>query len=180
MKNENRYQLLIWAIVVLAVMNISTIVTLVYHKYQSGQENPVTNDPKLAELNADRFSGRYFRDELKLDNLQMEKFKVINPAFRPKAKWITLELAEKRKEMLREMVATPSDTIRLNNLSDSIGLLHSRLKKITFQYYLELKGICTKEQQIRLEKIFGEMFTNDVPLGSSGKGGPTGWQGGRR
>ena len=181
MKTENKYSMMFWAIVVLAVMNVSTIVTIVYHKVQSDKE--VINsgaDEKQIEADSERFSGRYFRDKLNLNSEQMEKFKVINPVFRPKARFITIELAEKRKQMLVEMAAAKSDTSRLNALSDSIGQLHSELKKITYRYYLEIKDICNSEQQVKLERIFGEMFTNDSPLGSAGKGGPRGWQQGKR
>jgi hypothetical protein len=180
MKTENKNSLLIWAIVVLAIMNVSTIITVLYHKYQSDRIISSTVDAKQAEIDSEQFSGRYFRDELNMSNAQMEKFKVINPAFRPKARFITIELAEKRKQMLVEMATAKSDTSRLNALSDSIGQLHSELKRITYRYYLEIKDICNSEQQVKLEKIFGEMFSNDTPIGSSGKGGPRGWQHGRR
>ncbi|MEI7828628.1 MAG: periplasmic heavy metal sensor [Prolixibacteraceae bacterium] len=181
MKAENRNSILVWAIVVLAVMNISTILTVMYHKFQSDKAVVVTSvDTKQAEADSEKFSGRYFRDQLNLNSDQMEKFKAINPAFRPKARNITLELANQRKEMLAEMAAIQSDTSRLNVLSDSIGRLHSDLKKISYRYYLGIKSICDPEQQRKLEQIFSEMFSNDSPMGSSGKGGQKGWQGGRR
>jgi len=172
---------MIWAIVILAVMNISTLVTILYHKYQSDKTVTVsTSDPKQLETDSEKFSGRYFRDQLNLSSKQMDKFKEINPVFRPKARYITIELAEKRKQMLVEMAAAKSDTTRLNALSDSIGQLHSDLKKITYRYYLEIKGICIPEQQRKLEQIFGEMFTNDLQLGYPGNGGPRGGRQGRR
>jgi len=181
MKAENKNSKLVWAIVVLAVMNVSTILTVVYHKVKSNQtEVAQSSDTKQLEADAEKFSGRYFRDQLNLSSDQMEKFKVINPTFRPKARNITIELANKRKEMLAEMAALKSDTSRLNALSDSIGRLHSDLKKISYKYYLGIKSICDQEQQRKLEQIFSEMFSTDATMGSSGKGGPKGWQGGRR
>ena len=181
MKAENKNSKLVWAIVVLAVMNVSTILTVVFHKVQSNQtEVAKSADTKQSEADAEKFSGRYFRDQLNLSSDQMDKFKVINPTFRPKARNITIELANKRKEMLAEMAALKSDTSRLNALSDSIGQLHCDLKKISYKYYLGIKSICDQEQQRKLEQIFSEMFGNDSPLGSSGKGGPNGRQQGRR
>ena len=172
---------MVWAIVILAVMNISIVATIIYHKYQLAKtETNSVSDQKKLEADSEKFSGRYFRDQLNLSSEQMDKFKEINPVFRPKARYITIELAEKRKQMLIEMAAAESDTTRLNALSDSIGLLHSNLKKITYRYYLEIKSICDQEQQRKLEQIFGEMFTNDSPMGYPGKGGPRGWQKGRR
>jgi hypothetical protein len=152
-----------------------------YHKYQSDKTETVsTSDPKQLETDSEKFSGRYFRDQLNLNSEQMDIFREMNPVFRPKARYITIELAEKRKQMLVEMSAVNSDTTRLNALSDSIGQLHSDLKKITYRYYLEIKGICSPDQQRKLEQIFGEMFTNDSQLGSPGSGGPRGRQQGRR
>jgi len=181
MKEENRNSMMVWAIVLLAVMNISTILTVVYHKVQSDKAEVGSGAVTIAtETDSEKFSGRYFRDQLNLNNDQMEKFKEINPVFRPKARNITLELAKIRKAMLVEMAAVKSDTAKLNAYSDSIGYLHSELKKITYRYFMEIKSNCNLEQQKRLEQIFGEMFTNDASLGSSGKGGPRGWQQGRR
>ena len=181
MKAENKNSMMVWAIVVLAVMNISTILTVVYHKVQANQTKVAQSaDSKQPEADSEKFSGRYFRDQLNLSGDQMEKFKTINPAFRPRARNITIELASKRKEMLAEMAAIKSDTSRLNALSDSIGQLHSDLKKISYEYYLGIKSICDQEQQRKLEQIFSEMFGSDSPLGSSGKGGQNGRQQGRR
>jgi len=181
MKTGNKFSLMIWAIVILAVMNVSTLVTIMYHKYQSDKIETISgSDPKQLETDSEKFSGRFFRDQLNLNREQMDKFKKINPVFRPKARDITIELAEKRKQMLIEMAADKSDTTRLNAISDSIGQLHSNLKKITYKYYLQIKGICDPEQQRKLEQIFGEMFTNDSQLGYPGKGGQRGWQQGRR
>jgi Spy/CpxP family protein refolding chaperone len=181
MKSENKHNLMVWAIVALAVMNISTLVTILYHQHQSGKnETGLLQDPKQLEANAGKFSGRYFRDQLNLTNEQMEKFREINSVFRIKARDITIELALKRKQMLVEMAALKNDTSKLNALSDSIGHLHSNLKKITYHYYLEIKSICNPEQQRKLEQLFGEMFTNDAPMGFPGRGGPRGRQQGNR
>ena len=180
MKTENKYSLMVWAIVILALMNISTLASIMYHKYQSEKTVTIsTSDQKQLEADSEKFSGRYFRDQLNLSGDQMDKFKEINPAFRLKARNITIELAEKRKQMLIEMAGEKGDTLRLNALSDSIGQLHSDLKRITYRYYVEIKSICDQEQQKKLEQIFGEMFTNDLPMGYPGKGGPRGWQHGR-
>jgi hypothetical protein len=54
-------------------------------------------------------------------------------------------------------------------LSDSIGMLHSELKKITYSYYLEFKRISTPEQKEKLNEIFSRMFEGEIPAGQ-GKG----------
>jgi hypothetical protein len=82
MKAENKHNLMVWAIVVLAVMNISTLATILYHQYQSGKMeiNPVS-DQKQLEADAEKFSGRYFRDQLSLSSEQMDRFRDFNPDY---------------------------------------------------------------------------------------------------
>jgi Spy/CpxP family protein refolding chaperone len=181
MKAENKHNLMVWAIVVLAVMNISTLATILYHQYQSKETSiNTTQAEQQLETNAERFSGRYFRDKLDLNSDQMDKFREFNPVFRQQARAITLELASLRKQMLAEMTAPNSDTSTLNALSDSIGYLHGNLKKLTYKYYLDMKSICNTAQQKQLEQLFSKMFTNDAPMGFPGKGGRGGGQHGRR
>jgi Spy/CpxP family protein refolding chaperone len=181
MKSENNYSLKVWTIVILAALNISTLATIIYNRYElSKTETLSQSDPKQSELISEKFSGRYFRDQLSLSRDQMDEFIIINPVFRQKAHSITVGLALKRKQMLSEMSAVQSDTLRLNALSDSIGLLHSNLKKVTYKYYLDIKNICDPEQQQKLEQIFSEMFSNDSPIGHPGIGGTKGRQQGRR
>jgi hypothetical protein len=50
-------------------------------------------------------------------------------------------------------------------LSDSIGMLHSELKKITYTYYLDFKRISTPEQQQKLKEIFWLIFEGEIPAG---------------
>jgi Spy/CpxP family protein refolding chaperone len=179
MKADNKNQLIIWAIVILAVMNVSTIATILYRKYQPEKTITVT-DQKQLEADSEKFSGRYFRDKLNLNREQMDKFWNMNHIFRPIARDITIELTQKRKQMLIEMSASVNDTIKLNALSDSIGQLHSDLKKVTYKYYIEIKTICDTVQQRKLKELFGEMFTNDSQLGFQGSGGQKVRQQGRR
>jgi len=181
MKIENKQNLMVWAIIVLVIMNLSTIITIAYHQRQSDKSVvSTTADPKQLEVNADKFNGRFFRNQLNFSDEQMEKFRQINPLFRPKVRDITIELAQKRKQMLQEMSAVNCDTIRLNALSDSIGYLHSNLKKLTYRYYLDIKGICNSEQQKNLELLFSDVFNNDVSVSSPGQGGQRGRQYGRQ
>jgi hypothetical protein len=181
MKSENKHSLMVWAIVVLAVMNLSTLATILYHQYQSKPRGvKQTQVQQQLEADSERFSGRYFRDKLNLNSDQMGKFREFNPVFRHQARAITLELASLRKQMLMEMSSAKSDSVHLNMLSDSIGYLHSNLKKLTYRYYLDLKSLCNAEQQIQLEQLFNEMFTNDLQMGFPGRRGQGGPQHGKR
>jgi len=77
--------------------------------YQTGKPDvgPAQAQRQL-ETDAEKFSGRYFRDKLNLNSDQMAKFREFNPVFRQQARAITIELAAKRKQMLAEMAAAKS------------------------------------------------------------------------
>lgn len=176
MKTVKRNSWMVWAIAALAILNITTLITVIYQKNRVIREEAITvTDSDKTESASVLYSTRYFRDELNLTKEQMSKFSQFNPEFRQGARAINLQLTEKRIEMLNEMAETNSDTARLNALSDSIGFLHSRLKKVTYMYYLNFKSICDQEQQKKLEQLFAEMFNNDTQMLQNGRGG----QGGR-
>jgi len=177
MKTENKYSLLVWAIVILAVMNLTTVITLIYHQHRAEtKEAAPVMEPVISENASAKFSGRYFRDHLGLNSSQMARFAEFNPEFRQNAWNINMEMANIRRHMLTELTMENSDSSRLNMLSDSIGYLHAKLKKLTCRYYMDFKKICDKQQQEKLEQLFGEMFSTDIQPGQFGRRGP-GWRG---
>lgn len=168
MKKENKYSVMAWAIVILAVLNVTTLATILYHAY--GENDIAPTLLKQDSTENESFSGCYFRDKLSLDSIQMNNFREFNHEFRIQARNTAFELQEKRNRMFILMTGPGSDTAGLNMLSDSIGYLHSRLKKLTYRYYLDMKAICSEEQQQQLEELFREVFTADQQLGPGRRG----------
>lgn len=171
MKAKNNKEWMVWAIISLAILNISTIITVVYqsNKTKQIQALPPT-DQIQTESTSLQYSGRYFGDQLNLDEKQMNIYNEFNPDFRRQALDINVELNRKRNQMLTEMATKNYDTNYLNMLSDSIGFLHARLKKVTYRYYLDIKDICDQQQQEKLKILFNDMFTTDIPQGRNGNG----------
>jgi hypothetical protein len=168
-----------WGIVFLILLNISTILNVIYRRNQTSKLRIAAKE-KTSESASVRFSERYFRDYLGFSQHQMSRFHEFNPVFRNKVRSINSELAGQRYRMLVEMSAGSVDTVRLNQLCDSIGYMHACLKRHTYRYYLELKSICEKQQKEKLEKLFGEMFAGDSQIGLHGQGGRMGRQRGRQ
>lgn len=162
MRTERRYPWMIWAIVALALMNVTTFATILVRTDRTVKSG-LSRLPEQTESESSsvRYSGRYFRDHLNLTRQQMSRFTEFNPEFRKNAREINISLAGLRQQMMMEMATETSDTMKLNEISDSIGRLHSRLKKITWEYYLDFKEICNKDQEAKLEEIFASMFTVD-------------------
>jgi hypothetical protein len=181
MKTENKKGWMLWAIVILAIMYFSTFLTIIIHSKNTIQSDTITRPEQVQSDSASQgYSGRYFRDQLNLSRFQMDRFNDFNPVFRQQAREIYIELTKKRDRMLTEMAAQNSDKIKLDMLSDSIGYLHANLKKLTYIYYMDIKNLCNKEQQEKLEQLFGEMFASDLSMGRQGRGGQNGRRFGRR
>ncbi len=180
-KPENLHGWLIWIIVLLALMNAATIVTVIFNRNRFEKEKTVTV-PGRAQLSASpaNYSGGYFRDELGLNEEQMIKFVEINPLFREQVWNINNNLNLLRQRMFTEMSAGNPDPEKLDLYADSIGIMHSDLKKATYRYYLGLKNICDSQQRIKLEKLFGGMFISERGMGQHGRGVRAGRNRGRQ
>ena len=162
MNPTQKNRILIWLIVVLAATNLSTLGSFYYHRL---------NEQKTARQAADeqtKIPGeqrtRFFRDELNLTNDQLEQFRAVNRNFNRMARGIETRLAELQKAMIDELGRSNPDTAQLDNIAKEIGENHHELKKVTITFYLDLKTICTEEQQVRLHDIFQSMLDKDSQI----------------
>lgn len=160
-KTQNK-GILIWIIVILAVTNISTLGTIIYHS--CFQEDIVQeNSPEPINI-PDGYLGRFFRDELKLNFEQHQQFRTFRQHFHQEANLVTDKMNINRKELMLELGKEKSDTAYLEKLAEEIGDLHADLKHLTFGYYLEMKNVCTEEQKEKLFQIFSSMTNQGAEM----------------
>ena len=153
-------KILIWIIIILLATNIATITTIIYHSYTDDYN---TYKPEKIRI-PDYKLGRFIRDELDLTKEQHEQFRSFRKDFHVEASKIAKQLKTKRSEMLNDLSVENSDTIRLHEIADEIGLLHRELKHLTFEYYLNLKNICNEQQRADLYKVFKTMHNSKWEL----------------
>ena len=173
MTPNSKYRALIWIIVILIATNLSTIGSFYYHRIAELK----AVDSKLEEQTTlpGQQRARFFRDELNLNADQTDQFRDINRTFNRTARGTEMELAILRKEFVDELGATNPDSIKLDQLALEIGNAHRELKKVTTTFYLDMKKICTAEQQTKLHSIFQSMLNKDSQINLPRPGG----QGGR-
>jgi len=159
----NKKSILIWLVVILVFLNVSTIATILYHNYQEKieKQNIVLDTQGQNPLN-----GRYFRQTLEFSDSQMEVFREVNREFRPNANRIILKIDSLKKEMFVEIKKTVSDTIKLNALALETGNLHAELKRETNRFYLKIKTVCTPSQLEKLQDAFSPLFRNESCTGN--------------
>ena len=161
MKPELKIKILSWAVVALALLNLSTVAGIYYYLHT----DQISEDNIRLEMNFVQMSGRDFRDSLKLSPQQMDEFRPINNKFRRSARDFKISLDKARDEMFIELNKDNPDLEICNKLSAEMGRLHKDLKEITCLYYLDVKQLCDTEQKKKLEKLFAPVFTSEYGFG---------------
>jgi len=159
MNATNRYRILIWIIVILVATNLSTIGSFYYHQMTEAKTPETKQEGQNAIPGEQRT--RFFRDELKLDTVQIDQFREINRTFNRTARGIETNLTQLREELINELGTQNPDSARLNQMAVDVGNNHRELKQVTTTFYLDMKKICTAEQQAKLHEIFQSMLNKD-------------------
>ena len=157
MNATNKYRILIWIIVILVATNLSTIGSFYYHRMSEAKETKKVDQKAIPGEQRTRF----FRDELNLDAEQLDQFREINRTFNRTARSIEMNLAQLREDLITELGTQKPDSTRLNQMATEVGNNHRELKQVTTTFYLDMKKICTAEQQAKLHEIFQSMLNKD-------------------
>ena len=152
----SKYRILIWLIIILLIINISAITTI-FLGINIRDKKDVRQLPPKTEHHR-HHDGRFFDGSLNLSEEQHQQFKKAKHKFYSEAKKIAGQMHKKRVEFINELASDETDTLKLQEIANEIGMLHSKLKFQTYKHYLDMKSICTKEQEEKLIKIFKSML----------------------
>jgi len=159
MNSTNKYRILIWIIVILVATNLSTIGSFYYHRMMEA-ETPETKQGGLNAIPGEQRT-RFFRDQLNLNAEQLDQFREINRTFNRTARSIETNLAQLREDLIKVLGTQNPDSTRLDQMAIEVGNNHRELKQVTTTFYLDMKKICTSEQQAKLHEIFQSMLNKD-------------------
>lgn len=159
MNPTNKYRSLIWIIVILIATNLSTIGSFYYHRMTETKRSETKQDDQKVIPGEQRT--RFFRDQLNLNAEQLGQFREINRTFNHTARGIETNLAQLREDMINELGTQNPDSTRLNQMAAEVGNNHRDLKQVTITFYLNMKKICTAEQQAKLHELFQSMLNKE-------------------
>lgn len=165
MKQETKSRLLIFSVIILALLNISTIATIVIGNRNIKRDESIVIDPESSPIN-----GRFLRQELSLSNDQMEIFREESRKLRQSANSFIGNMNHYKSELYKEIQSQNPDIAIIKAYSDSIGYKHARLKELTAHFYLNFRDKCTPEQRERLIKIFEPLFSDSQHMRGPGGG----------
>jgi len=96
---------------------------------------------------------------LEFNDEQAREFNKINNLYKRKAHDITQQMMKIRRAMIQEIVKAESDSLILTDLAEKLGDNHAQLKKLTINYLLSIKNICTPEQRDKLIPLYKKMLS---------------------
>jgi Spy/CpxP family protein refolding chaperone len=162
MITESKYKILIWLVIILFALILSTWISLFLHTRQNEpgrQAGEMTNQETVARQGA-----RQFRETLGLDAGQLDAFRQINQSYNQETNRITYELERLRVAMVEELGKPDTDEAKIREINREFGDLHEKLKNRTADYYLEMKALCNEEQKQKLFEMFRGMVQKEEPV----------------
>ncbi len=158
MATTNKNRVLILGIILLLVTNITTIIGIVWHLQNHEYKQEVQADTNNNNDIVNMPRGRFFKDKLDLNQEQTFIFRDLYHQYKRDASDISDKMKLIRKNMIDELTRENPDTISLNKISVSIGVLHTELKNLTIDYFIDMKNNCTTEQELKLTEIFNSLL----------------------
>jgi periplasmic protein CpxP/Spy len=150
-----------WAIIVLVLLNITTLTMVWLHKPPR---------PELQELQRRRFIPEFIVKELKLDEKQAIAFDMAEKTQKVKINLLTDSIRNLKKDLFTQCFDQPEDTARITEICNKIGEIAIKIDASTYTHITKLKAICNAEQQQLLKDFIMDMASverrhpeNDAP-----------------
>lgn len=157
-------RVLILTIVVLVVLNLGTLVTIWFIRMPDappkepvpaelpGMPSPPPPPPPPVGVQA------VMASELNLTPEQREIFKLESEKFMKRSGEILRQYHQDKRNMLIELTKPYPDTLLLGHITAQLGMQQTRLERLMIRYFLNLKQICTPEQQQKFPEIIDRML----------------------
>jgi len=155
---KNRFTF--WTIVILVILNISTISMLWFN-----QNKRIGVSPQIREPRQDQRTLQFLQKELNLTDAQIKQYDQLRQAHGERTRPLVNDIRQLKKEMMDEIFNDEPDTIKAMQIADLIGKKQTELERITFKHLLDLKELCGKEQLGKLQGLMDEFFRRNPPQG---------------
>jgi Spy/CpxP family protein refolding chaperone len=153
-----RTRIYLFIIIILVIFNISAIVAIIYHlRSEHRQMRPDR------EEGHDR--GRHLADKIGFDKAQAVQFDTLRADFGRKAKAIMNTIQEKKLEIINEFTSESPDTAKLYQLTRDIGNLHTDMRRLSIDHFMNVKKLCTPGQKTKLLDLFKNMMKMEEGAG---------------
>ncbi len=152
MISEKNNRTILWLNFILLIVITSAIVAYVVMGNRTTVTTSDTNGVTSLEM---------LKKELNLDQAQYQKVLVQNDHTFRTYNLVLDMMCETNVAILEELSKPEADKAALDSLAKKYGVLSTSLRRHTIDYFVNLKNICTEDQQKRLTQIFKDMMELD-------------------
>lgn len=153
--NPKQNKILVWMVITLLIVNLSVLGTLIWMRFFTS--TPVTESVLSRKYDKHkkhfRFHDNYMKEKIGFNDDQMEMFVSLRAEHFEKIKALKAEIDSTRS---LQFYAIQNDMIEkeyLDSLIYRIGLLHRKWAKLSTDFMLNAKEICTPEQEQKFFKM---------------------------
>ena len=173
MEQSNLKRLYSWVIIILIVINFSTLAFL-WYSYNRRPENqlppPRENEREL------RIS--FVKKELRFDDAQGKKLEEIFDKHFHDKRYVEDSIKFFKDEITKEILKPAPDNNKIKELAGNIGLLQVHFEILLSELFQSIKNLCKPEQLNKFEhflkNIFGQQAPGEPPPGVPPPGNPDG------
>lgn len=157
MENKNKKRILIGVLIVLILINLAALGSFGYHKYchSDKRKNDCRKDNIENQNPHDRIK-QFMKEELELNDDQFNLYCKLKDKNLKNSDSIWFCLGRLRELNQKELIKENHDTLRLSELTDSIGLFHKKMQMEMNHHFIEVKKILNPKQK----NIYNEMILN--------------------
>jgi Spy/CpxP family protein refolding chaperone len=141
---EKRVKILVWATIILLVLNISVLGTLVYYR--------ITEKPPTPFFGKGEHH-KFMEKELNFNEEQIESFNELRVKHHKSMKPVIKEIQETKRAIFSELKNGGTQQDKIDSLHNRIGMLHKHLSKLSEEHYRSLMEVCNEEQKEKLHTI---------------------------
>jgi Spy/CpxP family protein refolding chaperone len=107
----------------------------------------------------------HISEKLGMTDSQMEKLNKFSNDFHLQKQELKENIEAVKRKYFENLATEQSNPELLSALADSLGELHSKMVKLDYQHYKNIKSICTPEQAHMMDSL-GRLHMNDIRGGN--------------
>ncbi|KAA3604182.1 MAG: hypothetical protein DWQ06_04840 [Calditrichaeota bacterium] len=139
-----------WTIAILVLLNILTLSGIWFLKFSP--------KPPFADFPRKERSEFLLKKKLNLTDEQLQKFRDLRKKHFEETREFGNKIHNLKRELSEEVFKKTQNQSEVEKLIEKVGQLEMQIEKGKFKHFLELKSVCTPEQQKKFREIFKEIM----------------------
>lgn len=136
----------VYAIVLLAIMNLALLVVVALPHIKSTDKRP-----------SDRPTKDFISNKLNFSEEQKNQMFELRQLHRSEVRELQREVNQKRKELFSLMKSDLREEEKIQTVTSEIGLAVAQIENSTFNYFNTIRGLCTPEQLVIFDELLLEI-----------------------